>query len=45
MFKNWRRRRNCFHHDWRTGESWITGQIIDPGKMFRCKRCGRMWFV
>lgn len=44
----WRRRskrRNCFHHDHRTGESWILSQILDPGKMFWCKECDQRWFV
>lgn len=41
----WRKRRACFHHDWRTGESWIADQIVDAGraKHFWCTRCDRYW--
>lgn len=43
----WRRRREqsvCFHHDHRTGTSWIvTLFIIDGrGKAYRCTGCDRM---
>lgn len=40
----WRRRRaqkTCFHHDWRTGESWIRVEChLDGGRRaFVCLRC------
>lgn len=40
-----RLRRQCFHHDRRSGESWIKEQLIDCGcrKMFWCDRCERTW--
>jgi len=46
----WRRRRaqrSCFHHDWRTGRSWIADELIDMGmrKMFTCWHCDKVWFV
>lgn len=43
--KAWRERRRCFHHDWRTGTSWIEDQIVDAGraKHFWCTRCRRYW--
>lgn len=44
-WRNWRARKDCFHHDHRTGESWIKSQIIDPGKMFWCNQCQQTWFV
>lgn len=44
LWDTWRKRRACFHHDWRSGESWIKSQIIDQGrKLFWCHRCGRRW--
>lgn len=47
MFAAWRKRRNCFHHDHRSGVSWIESRLIDMGsrKMFWCTDCGRTWFV
>jgi hypothetical protein len=44
-FKTWRRRRACFHHNWRTGESWVNGMLVDFGraKHFTCRECGRYW--
>lgn len=47
VMRKWRARRECFHHDHRTGTSWITSQLINTGmgKMFSCQRCGRTWFV
>jgi hypothetical protein len=40
----WQRRR-CFHHDHRSGESWIKEQLVDVGrrKMWWCDRCGKTW--
>lgn len=39
-----RKRRNCFHHDHRTGTSWIKSQLIDYGrKLFWCTTCERTW--
>jgi hypothetical protein len=45
MFRRWRSRRDCFHHDRNTGTSWITGHIIDAGarKEWHCNSCGRFW--
>ncbi len=41
----WRKRRACFHHDRRTGASWIAFQLVHFGsaKHFWCTRCGRYW--
>lgn len=41
------KRKDCFHHDRLTGESWIKDQLIDMGmgKMFWCDKCERTWFV
>lgn len=43
--RRWRKRRACFHHDWRTGESWIKDQLVNTGtaKHFWCTHCGRYW--
>jgi hypothetical protein len=40
-------RKNCFHHDHRTGESWIASRLIDVGarKMFWCIKCNQTWIV
>lgn len=45
LYLNWRDRRECFHHDRLTGESWIRGQLVDLGraKHFLCTHCGRYW--
>lgn len=44
MFRTWRKRRRCFHHDNHTGESWVgRGSIIDYRKYYACKNCGRTW--
>lgn len=42
-----RKRRNCFHHDRGTGQSWVTDQLINTGagKMFWCQQCGMTWFA
>ncbi len=42
-FKSWRKRRACFHHNWRTGESWVDDRLVDFGraKHFTCRECGR----
>lgn len=51
MIRRWIRarqaRRACFHHNHRTGESWVTGELIDLGrrKLFSCNHCDQMWFV
>jgi len=47
MIRRWRDRRDCFHHDHRSGQSWITGQLIDTGmrKLWRCTRCERIWIT
>lgn len=43
----WRDRRACFHHDHRTGTSWIGERLIEMGsrKMFWCRKCQRTWFT
>jgi hypothetical protein len=45
VLKTWRKRRACFHHNHRTGESWIKSMLIDMGsrKLFWCDECGRTW--
>lgn len=45
MIRRWLARRRCFHHDVRTGKSWIgRGTIIDGGrKLYRCNHCERTW--
>lgn len=42
-----RMRKGCFHHDPKTGVSWIKSQLIDTGmsKMFWCTHCQQTWFV
>jgi hypothetical protein len=47
VFRTWRKRRNCFHHDRVTGTSWIGSRLINAGagKMFWCRDCGRTWFA
>lgn len=47
MFTQWRASRNCFHHDHRTGESWIVSTLTHAGmgKTFWCRKCGRAWTV
>lgn len=46
----WRRRRRqrgCFHHNPRTGETFIDSALIDTGmrKMWWCKACDQCWFT
>lgn len=43
----WRKRVNCFHHNPRTGESWINSHLINTGtgKMFWCRQCDQTWVV
>lgn len=38
-------RRKCFHHDMRTGETWISSGLVDLGrrKLFVCSECGTAW--
>lgn len=47
MIRRWRTQRAGFHHDWRTGQSWITGRLIDMGmpKLFACSRCEKRWIT
>jgi hypothetical protein len=47
MWQRWRQRRACFHHDHRTGESWIKSHLVDLGrrKLFRCTSCAKVWIV
>lgn len=35
----------CWHHDRRTGETWIQDRMVDLGrdKVFRCSRCNEIW--
>ena len=42
-----RDRAACFHHDHRTGESWIESRLIEVGrnKIFWCTKCGKTWIV
>lgn len=45
-WRAWRKRRQCFHHDHTTGESWVgRGSIIDYRKLYLCDRCGRIWVI
>lgn len=41
------RRSRCFHHDHKTGATWIKQQLINmgSGKMWWCGRCGRTLHV
>lgn len=43
----WLNRRRCFHHDHRTGRTWIKDQLIDTGmrKMHWCTECGKTWIT
>lgn len=46
MIRRWRERRRCFHHDHRTGQSWIgRGSIIDYRKLYTCDSCGKVWVI
>lgn len=48
IYRRWRRRRDCFHHDNRTGNSWIgRGVLIDLGrrKLYRCDHCDKVWII
>ncbi len=40
-----RKQRACVHHNRSTGETWLTGRLIDTGmrKMWACRRCGQTW--
>lgn len=44
-FTSWRKRRACFHHNHSTGESWVSGRLVDMGraKHWTCRECGRYW--
>jgi len=46
-WRHWRRQRDCFHHDRRTGTTWIQGDLIDLGmrKLFTCQCCHQRWVV
>jgi len=43
LFRRWRKRRHCMHHDRLTGQSWIKSMLVDLGmnKIFWCDRCGK----
>jgi hypothetical protein len=51
VFKKWKIRRSCMHHEpWigdgeRYAKSWIVTEHIDMGtrKMFWCTLCGKSW--
>lgn len=45
--RRWLERRDCFHHDHRSGVSWIDSELIDLGrrKRFWCVKCGRVWLT
>jgi hypothetical protein len=47
VLRRWRARRECFHHNCATGESFITGRLVDLGrrKLFTCRECGRRWIA
>ncbi len=50
VFTVWGRRRQrarCWHHDRRTGQSWVDEQLINTGarKMMWCRRCSKTEFV
>lgn len=40
-YANTRPRMGCWHHNDRTGESWVGSYLIDLGrrKVFRCSKC------
>lgn len=40
-----RERRNCFHHDINTGQSWIKNEIIDYRKLYWCTKCTARWVI
>ncbi len=48
-FLDWREQRQlqrqCFHHDWLTGQTWVQSMLVDVGraKHFRCSRCRKYW--
>jgi len=44
-YLHWLDRRNCFHHNHKTGESWIETEIIDWRKLYTCRDCGRRWVI
>jgi hypothetical protein len=43
----WRRQRSCWHHDHTTGQTWISGTLIDAGraKLWHCTHCDRTWIT
>lgn len=50
LIERYRRRRVrkfCFHHDMRTGSSFIDQRLIETGKakMFWCTECGKTWIL
>lgn len=46
LLRRWRERRRCFHHNHRTGESWIgNGSVMDYLKYYECSRCGKGWLI
>lgn len=46
MFRKWRERRNCFHHNNHTNESYVgRGTIIDWRKRYSCYSCGKVWII
>lgn len=39
-----RKRRDCFHHDHLTGETWLAVEHVSGGRrLWFCTRCGRTW--
>lgn len=47
LFRTRRERARCFHHDHRTGVTWIQWELIDAGraKLYECIRCGKVWII
>jgi hypothetical protein len=46
-YRRWRVRRSCFHHEPRTGESFIDSMLIEMGsrKLYWCRHCGKHWVI
>jgi hypothetical protein len=40
-------RKHCWHHDDKTGQSWVNSRLINTGagKMFWCSRCEKTEFI
>lgn len=44
-WRDWRKRAKCFHHDHKTGKSYMRERLEDMGrrKLFWCEDCYKTW--